>query len=53
MNIKQMKALFFSLKEQYESGRPMTESEEKKLWDLQGKIWEKEGNFLGMRIKKR
>ena len=53
MNIKQKKALFFSLKEQYESGRPMTKAEEKKMWDLSGEIWQEQGNFLGMKVKKR
>tara|TARA_R110000772_G_scaffold89822_2_gene185884 strand:- start:1601 stop:1768 length:168 start_codon:yes stop_codon:yes gene_type:complete len=46
------KTLFFSLKEQYESGRDMTTSEEDKMWDLQGDLWVSNGGkFLGAKIK--
>lgn len=50
--IGQKRALFFSLKNQFESGRPMTESEEKTMWELQGDLWVHYGGFrVGMKIK--
>ncbi len=53
MNTKQQIHLFLSLKEQYESKRPMTESEEFTMWDIQSKLWEANGGKFrtGMRIK--
>ena len=53
LNTKQQKHLFLSLKEQYESNRPMTESEEFTMWDIQSKLWEANGGKFrtGMRIK--
>ena len=49
------KALFFSLKEQYENNRDMTISEEDKMWELQGELWvlNKGKKFLGYNIKKK
>ncbi len=50
---KQQIHLFLSLKEQYESNRPMTESEEFTMWDIQSKLWQENGGKFrtGMRIK--
>ena len=50
---KQQIHLFLSLKEQYESKRPMTESEEFTMWDIQSKLWQQNGGKFrtGMRIK--
>lgn len=50
----QTKALFFSLRNQYLSDSKMTDSEIKTMWELQGKLWQKHGRFLGMitKIKK-
>ena len=53
LNSCQQRHLFISLKKQYESKRPMTESEESTMWDLQGELWKANGGKfgLGMRIK--
>lgn len=43
----QERALFLSLRDQYENCRPMTDAEEKTMWDLQGNIWRKQGGRFG------
>tara|TARA_R110002126_G_scaffold65934_1_gene167834 strand:- start:177 stop:359 length:183 start_codon:yes stop_codon:yes gene_type:complete len=50
----QQKALFYSLKIQYESLQPMTQSEESTMWDLQGVLWKANGGKFGWnRVKSR
>jgi hypothetical protein len=54
MTDDQQKALFVSLKDQYESGRPMTAAEEKTMWDLYGELNQKgHGKKIWMNIKKK
>ena len=47
----QIKALFFSLRNQYLSDSKMTDAEIKTMWELQGKLWQKHGRFIGMITK--
>jgi hypothetical protein len=44
-------AMFQSLKDQYESNRPMSDAEEKKMWELQGEIWSRRGGKFGLGTK--
>lgn len=55
LNDKQKWVLFQSLREQYNSGRPMTDSEQNNMWELRGYFWKKNGGkvTLGMKIGKR
>jgi len=53
MTTCQQKALFHSLKKQYESGRPIGQSEEQIMFDLQGILWKANGGKFGWnKIKK-
>jgi len=53
MTTCQQKALFHSLKKQYESGRPIGQSEEQIMFDLQGNLWKANGGKFGWnKIKK-
>ena len=47
LNAGQQRALFHSLKKQYESGRPIGKSEEETMWDLQGALWKANGGKFG------
>ncbi len=47
----QIKSLFFSLRNQYLSDSTMTDAEIKTMWELQGKLWQKHGRFIGMITK--
>tara|TARA_R110000772_G_scaffold7262_3_gene24860 strand:- start:298 stop:477 length:180 start_codon:yes stop_codon:yes gene_type:complete len=52
LTLGQQKALFHSLKRQFESGRPMGKSEEETMWKLQGELWRANGGKFGWnRIK--
>lgn len=50
-----LRHLFFSLKDQYENNRPMTDGEERNMFDIAGELWlRNKGKFkLGLKIQKK